>query len=352
MAIINIHDFEKSVTNILNGNGSKEDFENIERCKVFFPSISVFINAILSYYQKRNYLEASQYITTTIELLQSPSETSFEQFLNRNWINRVYLLAGEIYANNNQVEKALDAFQYYQVHILRIKSWDDDNCLLSFRNYNQYTLSDLINEEITVCSPKVMNDPYDTLLLKWGEYLNKTQNDVKHTRYFCESLNLYRIRSFTKVRNKDNNNDMISNILMWSHYAGQHEGFCIEYSFSKDFINVTKNERTIRLKDIIYKNEKIDLTNENMNTNICLRYKHCDWDYENEVRLIVYDINHKEDFYQIPLGSSKIKSIYFGYRCPKKHIDTIKHILSGKDIQYYKMESDYTDILRLTPKPI
>jgi len=27
----------------------------------------------------------------------------------------------------------------------------------------------LVNNEITVCSPRVMNDPYDTLLIKWGE---------------------------------------------------------------------------------------------------------------------------------------------------------------------------------------
>lgn len=347
MARIDIYNLEKSIINISNGHGSNEDFENIKKCNVFLPAIPAFINAILSY-QKKNFLEASQYISTAIELLQAPPENSFEQFLTI-WINRIYLLAGNIYANNNQAEKALKAFQHYQVHILRIKTWNDDNCLLSFRNYNQYTLSDLINNEITVCSPKVMNDPYDTLLLKWGEYLNKTQNNQKHTNYFCESLNLYRIRSFTKVRN--NNNDMISNILMWSHYAGQHEGFCIEYSFQNSFINVTEKERTIRLKDIIYKKEKIDLTNKNMDTNICLRYKHYDWAYENEVRLIAYDINHKEDFYQIPLGDSKIKSIYFGYRCPQKHIDTIKHIL-GKDIQYYKMESDYTNIFRLTPKPI
>lgn len=350
MARTDIHDFEKSITNILNENYSKEDFENIEKYKVLFPIIQVLLNAILSY-KKKNFAEASQYISTAIKLLQTPPEISFEQLLNHTLINRVYLLAGEIYANNNQIEKALEAFQYYQVNILKIKTWDEDNCLLSFRNYNQYTLSDLINQEITVCSPKVMNDPYDTLLLKWGEYLNKTHNNIKHTSYFCESLNLYRIRSFTKVRNKDNNNDMISNILMWSHYAGQHEGFCIEYSFQEDFTNVTEKERTIRFKDIIYKNEKIDLTNDKMNTDICLRYKHCDWSYENEVRLIAYDINHKEDFYQIPLKDSKIKSIYFGYRCPQKHIDTIKHIL-GENIQYYKMESDYTDILRLIPKPI
>lgn len=102
--------------------------------------------------------------------------------------------------------------------ISRIDSIRFEDSFLSFRNYNEHTLSDLINNEITVCSPRVLNDPYDTLLLKWGEYIRTKMADKKHINPFCDAFHSYRIRAFAKVIGQSGK-EMISNTLMWSHYA-------------------------------------------------------------------------------------------------------------------------------------
>ena len=114
---------------------------------------------------------------------------------------------------------------------------------------------------------------------------------------------------------------MIGNILMWSHYAGQHKGFCIQYHFSDQFTNATTEKRTTRLKEIIYRNNKdaLDITRSTIDTNIGLCTKHIDWQYENEVRLISYELGSSDLFCPVPLDdASYIKCIYFGYKCDEK----------------------------------
>ena len=52
-----------------------------------------------------------------------------------------------------------------------------------------------------------------------------------------------------------------------------------------------------------------------------------DWQYENEVRLIVYNPNNTAEHYGIELdNNSEIEAIYFGYRCPDATITTIKNL--------------------------
>ena len=267
----------------------------------------------------------------------------------------IYGLAGEVFANCDKHAEALIAYQDYQLVLSRIKSDDSySNNLLSFRKFNVFALQDLINDTITVCSPSVMNDPYDTLLLKWGEYVKMNKSGKKHTRDLCKSFESYRIRSFCKIYD-EKNQPTVSNILMWSHYADEHRGICIEYQFDKAFL-ATEERKTIRMKDIIYrrKEEGFNLETNSINTNEALCYKLNDWEYENEVRLITYIPDESGPFVSIPMNSLvRINSIYFGYRCPDVTIKTVKSILSKyPDVRYYRMQSDYSSIYSLDAKPL
>lgn len=97
----------------------------------------------------------------------------------------------------------------------------------------------------------------------------------------------------------------------------------------------------------------INLEKDSINTDLGLCRKHPLWKYENEVRLIAYFPENESSFCQIPLGESKIESIYFGYKCPKEHIKTIMNLFPEKgNISFYKMESDYSNIYRLKAKEI
>lgn len=348
-------DMQVAFFKILDEGGSIEDLDNyLKQYKHNLPVITQYFHAYY-HYRHNDFQKASDIITSVLEQIEKGTESLDDIILYWNRVLKdIYYLAGEIFANNNLYDEALHAFQDYQLCICRIKSMESSQ-LLSFRSYNDYSLSDLINGEITVCSPIEMNDPYDTLLIKWGEYSRIKKAERKHIKPFCDSLDSYRIRSFTKLKD-DDDKDMTGNILMWSHYAGQHSGFCIQYSFSSNYMKVEEERRTIRFRNIIYppKTKLYDITSDKINTDDALCTKHAYWSYENEVRMIAYEPDIKGHFHQIQLDEkSHINSIYFGYRCTQKRIDTIKKILESQtNIKFYKMESDFTDIFRLIPKEI
>ena len=363
-------EIENLYSDLQNDNALFEDnkafFEELKnKLEEYEKTFPIFIKSLYAKYllNCKEYSHASHEIKEAISCLESNSDNISRLFLNHtDSLNDIYSLAGEIYAYNNEEQESRKAFQTSLLYSTEIKSLEDVTTVLSFRNFNQFTLSDLINNELTLCSPKLMNDPYDTLFLKWGEYQNNKAENKKHIKYLSDAFNYYRIRSFS-LPIDNNNNKMIENILMWSHYAGNHEGFCIEYKLSKETFNITKDEYVVRLKKIIYRDDDnnnkdnnnnketpiINLETNTISTNLGLCRKHPLWEYENEVRLIAYVPGNEKNYYQIPLGNSTIESVYFGYKCSEEHIKTIMNILSDK-IPYYKMESDYSNIYKLKAK--
>ncbi len=257
--------------------------------------------------------------------------------------------AGEIYANVGMDKESIKAYKNYILYSCQIKSDDVPKDVLSFRSISDHSLVDLINDELTVSSPKRMNDPFDTLLLRWGDYYKHKSTIRKHSLTMAKALEYYRIRCFCKVSNK-----AISNTLMWSHYAKNHTGMCIHYVFSDGFLE-SINTGVCRFKEIKYakKREKVRIDISSINTDLGLCTKQGEWRYENEVRLICY-MPDEEDLY-VPLkidDKSYIKAIYFGINCTQHDIDTIKKILLGKPIKYYKMESNPKNIYKLKAVPI
>lgn len=353
-----VHTFnnmQKEFIKVIDGNLSFEDLTLAlkpydEECllrKYFYAKY---------YYRHEDYNKASELITEVVfELAHNGLESATSLTYFNKALLEIYGIAGEIYAHNNQYDNSLYAYQDHHICLLRLKEAESTS-FLSFRRYNEYTLADLIHNEITVVHPSEMNDPYDTLLLKWSEYLAQEKTVRKHIGPYCDALASYRIRSFTKLTNSSNQ-DMVCNTLMWSHYTTNHTGFCIKYSFSKEFTSGTEERRTIRFKDIIYhdENSPLDITTDSIDTNKGLCTKQSEWAYENEVRMIAYEPEIEGKYHAIPLDrSSKIESIYFGYKCPNEHIRTIRKIVTQHypDAKFYKMSSDFTNIYCLKAEEI
>ncbi len=340
------------------------DFEGLECLVKEYPSAPEFV---LPFYQGLFYKTAGQYeralpyMTQAKSLIPPRAEIAPIDWFNlyRPFIKVFWGQAGEIYANCNYPELTLDSYKHYQMHSSEIKSTDISEGLLSFRHFSTHMLQDLINNEVTASSPKQMNDPFDTLLLHWGDNALQRKAYNKHTQYFVKSLDNYRIRSFSRLRN-NSNEETIKNIQMWSHYANDHYGICIQYNFSPVFSDLTQEDRVIRFKDIIYHdseaeqksgaNSVIDLSSlESIDTDLALCTKQKFWNYENEVRLISYSPNDNAPYIPIKLDKdSRITKIYFGARCLDRNIETIRNILSGQNVEFYKMGINYSDIYSLT----
>lgn len=262
----------------------------------------------------------------------------------------IYYLAGEIYGKKKLFQDSLKYYKIANYYGILLKSdFEEDYIeLYSFRKYNTYTLNDLINGEITVSPSTKMNDPFDSLINIWASKENLSElSNGEHIESLSKSFELFRIRSFCK------GNKAIKNILMWSHYADEHRGFCVKYKFSKYFIKrpETNEYKHMYLKKINYRDEKIDLKSHSINTDLAFAKKDKCWEYEDEVRLISYDLDNDKEFQQIPLDKeSKIEAIYFGCNCPDKDKQTIYNIISKMydyKIQFYNMKKDFGDVYNL-----
>lgn len=273
---------------------------------------------------------------------------------NVELIAKVYTLAGEIYSIQGLDDEALEYYKramYYKTFVKTDMEEEDYINLYSFRRFNDYSKDDLINNKITVCPSKNMNDPFDSIINLWGtkELLAKTCKEPKHIKNLSKSFDYFRIRSFCNGKTTK----ALKNLLMWSHYADEHRGFCIKYKLSKSFIKQKENGRYehMFLKPIIYRKGKVDISKmTTINSDLAFATKHRSWKYENEVRLIVYNPNKEEDFYGIPLDKeSCIEAIYFGCKCEPKTINTIKNLFSKTDIppKFYQMKSDCKDVYHL-----
>lgn len=186
--------------------------------------------------------------------------------------------------------------------------------VFSFRRYNQYSIQDLINNEITVVCPSEMNDPFDSIYNLYRDIGNleeicPTKEDIPG---FHDMFNYFRVRSFVKGENVKN----IKNILMWSHYADGHKGFCIKYHLSKHFIKHATPNGYLWLKNINYTNKPIAVNCAELDDNTAFSTKNSRWKYEHEVRLISYDVSTNSPYLAHPLDTdSFIDTIYFGYKC-------------------------------------
>ena len=281
-------------------------------------------------------------------LLEMPSLFEF--------ISNIYTLAGEISSNLDLDAEALKYYQRANYYKSFLKTEIENRSyiyLYSFRRFNEYSLADLINNEITVSPSKNMNDPFDSIINLWGseEQLKESCKKEKHIKNFSKSFDYFRIRSFCN----GDTEKALEELLMWSHYADEHRGYCIKYKLSKHFIKQKENDsfEHMFLKPIIYRKDKdkVDISEmTTINTDLAFATKHESWGYENEVRLIVYNPNKEDAFYGIPLDKdSCIEAIYFGCRCELKTINTIKNLFSKTDTppKFYLMKSDSKDVYRL-----
>lgn len=251
----------------------------------------------------------------------------------------VYFIAGELYAMSGMNDDALKCYQKYQINS-KTKSLSVTS-LYSFRPFNIYSISDLINREITVCRPILFNDPYDSLALSWINNIGNTCKEPLHVDTLKHSYDYFRIRSFVEDKPKQ---IAYKNMLMWAHYAGNHTGFCIKYDFDEEFVN---GDQCLYFKRVCYQkpSKKVNLSAESLSSDIAFHTKLATWKYENEVRLISYIPECDQDAAKIKMGEHcRISDIYFGLKCPPEHIETITKILKGSDVRFHQFTDNIKDI--------
>lgn len=120
-----------------------------------------------------------------------------------------------------------------------------------------------------------------------------------------------------------------NSILMWSHYANQHQGFCIEYNTSKIEEKILEKIYPVFYHETFFPLIETGTLNDKK-FNSLIKYK--DWKYEHEWRLI-----SDEKFLSL-----KPSKIYLGVRFNDEYLDLFKDIAREKNCELYQMEMNYS----------
>ena len=213
--------------------------------------------------------------------------------------------------------------------------------MYKFRELNKTTYEMLINHELWCASPESLNDPFDAQFdyELYGRRVSATCDEhAKQTAYqasrFFKNVG---ICAFCKEK---------SNQVMWSHYADEHKGLCIEFDLRK----ILDQNPDLSVSNVTYQSELPEsklvktfpptdsalyvssVVDKSVFSKI-LTTKDVTWSYEQEIRII------KEKFGVAKFTPECIVSISFGLRTSERDINTVVRLLADKayaHIKWYK----------------
>ncbi|MFL0250573.1 DUF2971 domain-containing protein [Clostridium neuense] len=208
--------------------------------------------------------------------------------------------------------------------------------LYKYEVIDEEKINTLINNELWFSNPDDFNDPFDSCGICFDEgEIKKHLKGINVTKLIDSFKTDVKISCFSEE---------INSMPMWTHYAGNHEGMCAEYDFSK--INYT-NRFSKYLFPVVYQTERYDITDIlkdliNDKTEdaaymlfFMMQIKHISWNYEKEWRIILKDekIHNKVEF---PIRPS---ALYLGLNCKGENVETIKKLAHNTiGCPIYKLE--------------
>lgn len=175
---------------------------------------------------------------------------------------------------------------------------------------------------------KIKNPDWDSVAIESFVAENmKTLHEDEHkfARDYLAGLNelvsTFGICCMTKVPD---------NILMWSHYANKHKGFCIK------FIHDRKDGFFKHADSIDYKSEfpLVNLAKDDQETIVkkSLYTKATDWKYENEWRVV--EINKAGRIAVLP--SHLLVGVIFGCKMSDDHKEKIRGWCVNRSVTFYQ----------------
>lgn len=268
------------------------------------------------------------------------------------WIGRYIELVNDLNIPYKDIHKIIDDFF--------------PNKLYRYRKFGEYWSDEIFNGQVYMAFANEFNDPFDSLFyINVDEYENRISNEVNK---LFESIGKEKIKKALRavfpsqielLKLKFQNYIRIGcfsatnhSIQMWSHYADNHKGFCIEYDLQKINKNIKEN-----LLPVIYQKNRYEASmclathNYNIAYNPAL-YKANEWSYESEWRIFSTINQYNKEKGECAMLDGSISAIYLGAKCYEEDkITQIKNWARKKEIPLHKMKMSsleyklYTDII-------
>ncbi len=236
--------------------------------------------------------------------------------------------------------------------------------LYKYRSFDARSISMLANNQIYFASPLDFNDPFDCVAhehildtqaksIELLAYLNPeippeaiTQ---ENTERLLNAINQHPEINQIKATQEKSLKEFLENlgvlalsacndsILMWSHYANYHKGFCIGFKNNlglNDGCITEVNYSDSRGNDFVPYYILSQSIGEEETCNALLKAlvftKYIDWKYEQEWRAIW----NKGTVVYLP---DCIDRIIFGLKMPLDERNALRCILKGKNVKFFEM---------------
>lgn len=198
------------------------------------------------------------------------------------------------------------------------------------------------NDKIWIPSMDSLNDPFE-FSIDFNSSLLDNMEDYVQLKDKIKNL----VEEYSEYRSKCSAFSMCesnSNLLLWSHYANAHKGYCVEY----DSIDILQQFQCFLLPVVYQHNylkaENLDLTKPTAPFELALRSvvtKSIEWRYEQEwrvVRTCQSNIDKSEHTIKFP----KPTAVYLGCNADCNVENEILKICNQKQIPVYKMQKSIT----------
>jgi hypothetical protein len=203
--------------------------------------------------------------------------------------------------------------------------------IYKFHTVNTNLLHSLRKKEHWCSRIDLLNDPYEL------HFIDRTENEVykNFTKGIC-------VCCFSKNMNE---------ILMWSHYADNHKGVCLEFEIDEEKFKETlmemkyDNNLTILDKVELHDNGSLKLNTETNGKFIITKFKN--WEYEQELRITIVPKDlEKPGTVAKFLGD--LTAIYFGKRTSKDDMDLVKfNSTHFEKLKFFQVDLD-TDVMKIS----
>lgn len=238
-----------------------------------------------------------------------------------------------------------------------------DKRFYKYIDLKEYVFEDLINQRIHISKVSSFNDCFDsypkininsTRLFISKQYKLQITSNAIIKKVVADLLKKFSDNLYCSCFTDDNNN-----LLMWTHYANESKGICIEYDFLNSLdkydtipIPITYSDNRSSLSPSIFAPEKKNISHEERVehdrelTHVYTVKAKC-WEYENEYRIFV-DQKEARDFY---IYGAKVTAIYMGPRISKDAKDKLLKISKKIKCKLYEMKLSDSEF-KYIPKPI
>lgn len=279
--------------------------------------------------------------------------------------------------------------KHFPSHLYRFSSFRDEK----WKN-------EIYSHQIRLSNPNEFNDPFDcevcvpiqilnkskvikeALIRKFNPLIKMTKVDINRIRYADDAIaamNVVLGQHGIPVNNVDEAlielakheasnlirdqykmicfSENLTSILMWSHYAQKHTGYCLEYMINSETLHKI-------IYPVVYSEKRLSVSGNELNGSSpewILRQlisKSSQWAYEQEWRLISERINlsdktvHVSEFSEVNVDfEESITAVYLGNKVSSDHEKEIFDRCNKQNIKVYKMELDPTEY-KLVPKQL